>query len=228
MHNSIRLGIFQRLLQLGWMNDENGEFSKFRCAAAAGLCGFIGISFSYPFYMVKTQIQARSDPRFAVGYQHNHKGLVDALKKTYKSNGIKGFYKGYSAMIPRDFLSSSIQLTSFSTCKDFSKNHKFLAESIFFTTLLSSGIAAMATCIFMTPFDTVATRMLNQPLNVEGKGLFYKNLIDCFILTSKAEGIWNGLYKGFGANFFRMAPQHMINLTLWEHFKKWKKDYESQ
>lgn len=90
--------------------------------------------------------------------------------------------------------------------------------------LTASG-AAMISGIFlvvaMTPFDVVSTRLFNQGMDANGKGLLYKNLIDCFVKTFKVEGM-AGLYKGFVANYWRAAPHTILNLTFWEQFKKWK------
>lgn len=99
----------------------------------------------------------------------------------------------------------------------------------------------------MTPFDGVATRIFNQGVDANGKGLLYRNIFDCFYKTFKVEGI-HGFYKGFYPNylrynlknhiyiiytnyfiifFYRMAPHHLLNLTFWEQFKKWKIEYEN-
>lgn len=43
-----------------------------------------------PLYMIKTQIQAQSYGKFAVGFQHGHKGTYSALKRILQQNGIKG------------------------------------------------------------------------------------------------------------------------------------------
>lgn len=53
-----------------------------------------------------------------------------------------------------------------------------------------------------------------------GKGLLYKNIIDCFVKTFRAEG-FKGFYKGFIPNYWRIAPHTILNLTFWEQLKKW-------
>lgn len=121
--------------------------------------------------------------------------------------------------------------------------YEFFAESIFFTAFGASMVSGLFTAVAMTPFDTVATRMFNQgklrystpsvgnfisiiPAGVSplGKGLLYKNVLDCFVKTLRVEGFW-ALYKGFSANYMRLAPHTILNLTFWEIFKKWKDLY---
>lgn len=228
VYNSIRLGSFQTLQDLGFLNrDENGNLSTIRCVIAGGVSGFFGVSFACPFYMIKTQLQSQSsNTKYAVGYQHKHKGLIDALKNIYTSYGIRGLWKGYSAIVPRNVVGSSVQLSTFSSCKELLGRYETFSDSIFLSAVVSSLLTGFVTCVFMTPFDTAATRMFNQPLASDGKGLLYRNIFDVFIKVSKTEGFWHGFYKGFGANYFRMCPQHLLNLTFWEQFKKWNKDFQ--
>lgn len=76
----------------------------------------------------------------------------------------------------------------------------------------------------MTPFDVVATRLFNQGLDKNGRGLLYRNLFDCFAKTVRNEGM-RGLYKGFMANYWRLVPHTILHLTFWEQFKVWKDIY---
>lgn len=228
VYNSVRLGSFQKLQDLGLLNrDESGNLSTFRCVMAGGISGFIGVTFSCPFYMVKTQLQSQSSStKYAVGYQHHHKGLIDALKTTYTSHGVRGLWKGYSAIVPRNVVGSSVQLSTFSSCKEFLGQYETFGDSVLLSAVVSSLLTGFITCLFMTPFDTGATRMFNQPLGADGKGLLYKNIFDVFVKVSKTEGFWHGFYKGFWPNYFRMCPQHLINLSTWEYFKKMYKEFQ--
>lgn len=69
--------------------------------------------------MIKTQLQAQSNGKFAVGYQHDHRGTISALITTYKKQGFKGLWRGFSGIVPRTAVGSAIQLTTFTKCKDF-------------------------------------------------------------------------------------------------------------
>lgn len=228
--NSTRLGIYQTLDDNGFLKrDKNGKLSTFRCVAVGAFCGLCGATVSSPFYLIKTQLQSQStNAKYAVGYQHSHKGLIDALKNIYTNNGLKGLWKGYTAIIPRNIVGSSVQLSTLSTCKEFVARYELFADSIFFAAVVSSLTTGLVTCVFMTPFDTAATRMFNQPVGKDGKGLIYKNIFDCFIKVVRTEGFFGGFYKGFGPNYFRMAPQHLLNLTFWEKFKELNRQYQKR
>jgi solute carrier family 25, member 34/35 len=229
--NSVRLGIYQTLDDYGFLKrDENGKLSTLRCIAVGGISGFAGVSVSCPFYMIKTQLQAQSkstSTKYVVGYQHQHRGLIDALKTIYSANGLRGLWKGYSAIVPRNCVGSSVQLSTFSTCKDYLSRYDAFRNSIFYSALVSSLLTGLVTCVFMTPFDTAATRMFNQPTE-NGRGLYYRNIFDVFVKVSKTEGFFHGFYKGFAPNYFRMAPQHLLNLTFWEKFKEMNRKFQNR
>lgn len=228
VYNGIRLGCYQTLDDQGFFRSDDGKVSFGRCVAAGAISGLIGVTFSCPFYMIKTQLQSQtSNAAYAVGYQHKHKGLIDALKTTYTSYGLKGLWKGYTAIVPRNVVGASVQLSTFSSSKELLARYEIFANSIFFAAVVSSLLTGFVTCVFMTPFDTAATRMFNQPLGNDGRGLLYRNVLDCFIKVAKTEGFWHGFYKGFGPNYFRMCPQHLLNLTFWEQFKKWNKEFQN-
>lgn len=43
--------------------------------------------------MVKTQIQAQSHGKYAMGYQHGHSSTIDAFKKILAVHGVRGSYE---------------------------------------------------------------------------------------------------------------------------------------
>lgn len=117
--NSVRLGTFETVSKQGWTHNPDGSYNAGLCVLWGGISGVIGASLGCPFFMVKTQIQSSSVGQYAVGYQHNHKGTMDALKRAYRSNGVRGLWRGYSGMVPRNGVGSSVQLSTFSQSKEF-------------------------------------------------------------------------------------------------------------
>lgn len=118
--NSIRLGPFQTASNLGWtkFDKSSKNQSPILYIFWGGTSGVLGSVIGSPLYMIKTQMQAQSVGKYAVGYQHNHNGLFDALRNTFKKHGFLGSWRGLDGMIPRAIVGSSAQLASFSICKD--------------------------------------------------------------------------------------------------------------
>lgn len=87
------------------------------------------------------------------------------------------------------------------------------------TNFSASIMGGFVVVFFMTPFDVVSTRLYNQGVDAQGKGLFYTGFTDCFIKVFKKEGIW-GFYKGWGASLFRLGPHTVLSLVFWQEIRK--------
>lgn len=88
--NSIRLGTYQTIDNLGWNRRENGEYSPVLSIFWGGMSGIFGSTVGCPLYLIKTQIQAQSHGSYAVGFQHGHHNTVGALRRILRENGIRG------------------------------------------------------------------------------------------------------------------------------------------
>lgn len=114
--NSVRLGTYQTVDNLGWNRRKNGELHPGLCIfwgrylklweahekafksfsnifQSGGMSGIFGSTVGCPLYMIKTQLQAQSHGTYAVGFQHGHKGTASALKRIMRENGIRGMGK---------------------------------------------------------------------------------------------------------------------------------------
>ncbi|XP_070490031.1 solute carrier family 25 member 35-like isoform X1 [Chironomus tepperi] len=222
--NSVRLGTYQTIDNYGYNRNTNGELNPGLCILWGGISGIFGSTVGCPLYMIKTQMQAQSYGKYAVGFQHGHKSTLDAFKRILAESGVRGLWRGWTGILARTSVGSSVQLSTFSKTKDFLIGYEVFAESIVLTAFTSSILSGFYTSLAMNPFDTIATRMFNQGVNAEGKGLLYKNLFDCFVKTIRVEGLL-ALYKGFTANYMRIAPHTILNLTFWDLFKNWKDLY---
>lgn len=117
--NSTRLGLYETGDKLGLIRNRNNELMPVASVLWGGVCGLIGSALGCPFYMVKTQIQSMAPGKYAVGHQHGHRGTIDAFRTTWKSHGMHGLFHGVYGMMSRTAVGSAVQLTSFSSCKDF-------------------------------------------------------------------------------------------------------------
>jgi solute carrier family 25 protein 34/35 len=68
---------------------------------------------------VKTHLQCRSDANIAVGHQHPHSSMTQALTSIFKSYGFRGLWRGCTASVTRVTIGGSIQLSTFSSAKTF-------------------------------------------------------------------------------------------------------------
>ncbi|KAI6120655.1 mitochondrial carrier domain-containing protein [Pisolithus croceorrhizus] len=166
--------------------------------AAGAASGAFGAALGNPLFLVKARMQAYS-PALPVGTQHFYKNSFDALSTIWKSEKVRGLYRGVDAAILRTAMGSSVQLPTYNWTKNQLVTRGILPANNVWTYLASSSISGVCVCLVMQPADTALTRMYNQPtaMGPDGKlrGSLYKNPIDCLWKTFKAEGVY-GWYKG--------------------------------
>lgn len=76
-------------------------------------------------------------------------------------------------------------------------------------------MAGLTATLMGTPADVVKTRIMNQPTDGRGVGLYYRGSWDCLKKTVSQEGPW-ALYKGFIPIWMRLGPW---SLTFWVTFE---------
>lgn len=88
VRNSVRLGMYQWLVNNGFLTDERGQTVFVRSFVASALAGAAGAFCGSPLFLIKTQLQAQAAETIAVGHQHRHKGAWAAFKKIYSEQGV--------------------------------------------------------------------------------------------------------------------------------------------
>lgn len=157
---------------------------------------------------------------------------------------MKGLFRGSAAVVPRAFIASTSQLTSFNYTKEWLNELATFKSHPFLVSFLGSMIGGIVISVMVTPFDLVLMRLYNQGNNsislskhifkcilcsgidVNGKGVLYKSYFDCVGKIYKTEGIY-AFYKGLGPMYFRLGPHTVLCLTFWDKFKEIYSQYEN-
>ncbi|OWF37171.1 Solute carrier family 25 member 35 [Mizuhopecten yessoensis] len=176
--NGFRLGTYQVITNNGLTKDKNGDVVIYKSIGAGAFSGCVGAFMGSPFYMVKTHLQSQSVQQIAVGYQHDHQGMMGAFRTVYSEGGILGLWRGVSAAMSRVMVGSAVQLTTFSKAKEAIAKKEVFPKGSAFVSLCASTISGVVVTCFMTPFDVVSTRIYNQGLDAQGKGLLYRGVLD--------------------------------------------------
>ncbi|XP_037824945.1 solute carrier family 25 member 35-like [Lucilia sericata] len=209
--NSFRLSIYNMALNNGWMHTKSGDVSFVKGIFWGAAGGAIGSYFSSPFFMIKTQLQSQAAKQIAVGYQHQHTGMMDALKQIYSKRGIFGLWRGSMAAIPRAAIGSGAQIATFGKTKFLLKEYDLVTQPAL-NSFCSGLIAGSIMSVAITPPDVISTRLYNQGWDERGR---YNGWLDCFLKICRTEGIY-GLYKGFWANYLRIAPHSTLVLLFFD------------
>lgn len=144
-------------------------------------------------------------------------------------------------MVPRAFVASTAQLTSFQFAKEYLKTYEGLQDMRFTMSFLAGMIGGVSISIMVTPFDLVMTRLYNQrkyeslnkhkcelrnvsAVDARGRGVHYNGYIDCISKIYRSEGIY-AFYKGLGPMYFRLGPHTLLCLMFWDLFKQLYEQY---
>ncbi|XP_047021252.1 solute carrier family 25 member 35-like [Helicoverpa zea] len=217
--NIFRLGSFRIAERRGMLKDSTGHTSLLRGAGVAGVGGALGSIAGTPFYLVKVRLQSQAAKAIAVGHQHKCKGTTSALVDIFRNEGVKGLFRGVGPQIPRGMAGSASQILSFTYAKDWLRAHDLFTEYPLMLSFFGANLGGIVMTLCLNPFDVIATRLCNQPVDAQNKGKLYKGMIDCGLKMIRFEGPMS-LYKGVGANYLRLGPHTVLLLMCWDKLKE--------
>jgi solute carrier family 25 protein 34/35 len=186
---------------------------------SGALAGVVGAVLGSPLYLIKTRRQSFSPVFKNIGHQHEMGSALNALGQIYRTEGIRGLYRGADAAMVRAGVGSAVQMPTYMIGKDILVK-KFGFPDALSTHFATSMFTGVLVCLAMNPFDVISTRMYNQGVDpTTGKGILYKSPVDCFVKLVKIEGV-RGLYKGFLAHYLRIGPHTTLMFVFMEQLKK--------
>lgn len=203
-YTSLRLGLYEPIKILVGATAGAGFFRKF---LAGALAGAIGSCAGNPFDVLKTKMMADKE---------GNKGLGETAGDIMRSEGMKGFYKGFNVNVMRAMVLNATKMACYDTCK------AYIITAFAVEGLLLQFMAAFTAGLFMTitvaPFDMCRTLLMNQKPNADGT-MPYKSLVDC---AGKiiSEGGPMGFYKGFIPIWTRFAPTTCLQLIIFDQLKR--------
>ncbi|XP_057728963.1 ADP,ATP carrier protein 1, mitochondrial-like [Arachis stenosperma] len=130
------------------------------------------------------------------GGQRQFNGLVDVYRKTIKSDGIAGLYRGFNISLAGIIVYRGLYFGIYDSVKPV-----ILVGSLqdsFMASFALGWVVTNAAAFASYPIDTVRRRMMMT----SGEAIKYKSSIDAFSQILKKEGS-KSLFKGAGANILR-------------------------
>ncbi|CAH8492776.1 hypothetical protein MS3_00002476 [Schistosoma haematobium] len=150
---------------------------------------------------------------------HQRLSFTRTAKQIISEGGIIGLWRGGLPSVQRAALVNMGELTTYDTSKRWFAV-RFQLEDGTLLHVCASITSGFVAAVLGTPADMIKTRMMNQRTtassSINGSGLLYAGVIDCFRKTVKNEG-FSALYKGFFLIWARMAPW---SLTFWVTYEK--------
>ncbi|TPX32135.1 hypothetical protein SmJEL517_g04724 [Synchytrium microbalum] len=215
--NLFRIGMYEPIMSV--LHDpQSGPAPGWKRMLAGSMCGVMGAFSCNPFELVKTRLQSKSSGKsVAVGTQHSYKGVWDALRSIYVSEGLKGLYRGSVLSMGRSVVGSGSNLASYSMIKEWLQRERGWADSAW--TDMAAGLASgVVSCLFMSPIDVTRTRYYNQPY-VDGKGTIYTSGFDAVKKIFAQEGP-GAFYKGLITQFLRIGPHFCLTFVFLGIFRR--------
>lgn len=140
-------------------------------------------------------------------------GLIDCLAKTFKTDGLIGWYRGFLVSVQGIIIYRAAYFGMFDTIRGLIADPKttpFIVSFIIAQTVTSiSGILSY-------PLDTVRRRMMMQSGRAKGD-IMYKNTFDCWYKIFKNEGP-SAFFKGALSNVLRGTGAALV-LVFYDEVK---------
>jgi len=173
---------------------DEGYLSKFgKNIASGGAAGAMSLCFVYSLDYARTRLanDAKSSKK---GGERQFNGLIDVYKKTLKSDGIAGLYRGFVISCVGIIVYRGCYFGFYDTLKPIvlGDGAGLMASfALGYVVTISAGLVSY-------PIDTIRRRMMMT----SGQAVKYNGSIDCAMKVIKGEGFMS-LMKGAGANILR-------------------------
>lgn len=204
VYTTARLGIFDTFMsRLSKRAESQNRSLTFGDRALAGLsAGGLAALVGNPADLALIRMQ--SDGLRPLAQRANYSGVLDALSRIARAEGISALWAGCLPTVARAMALNFGQLAFFSEAKGQLKAHTDWNPKT--QTLAASAVAGLFASACSLPFDFVKTRLQ------QGNGL-YRGMWDCFRKVAREEGLGR-FYRGFGTYYVRIAPHAMITLLV--------------
>jgi len=160
--------------------------------ASGGAAGAASLFFVYSLDYARTRLANDAKSSKKGGGEREFNGLVDVYRKTWRTDGIGGLYRGFVVSCVGIVVYRGFYFGLYDTVKPMMGNVGFwVSFSLGYAVTVTAGLASY-------PLDTVRRRMMMT----SGAKEKYKGSIDATFKIIRNEGV-PSLFKGAGANILR-------------------------
>ena len=181
-------------LQHSQHTHNNASYSKevAKSILSGGCAGSITLAFVYPLVYARTRM-ANDVKSVKNGIsERKFDGLIDVYRKTLKSDGVRGVYRGFVINCGGHFVHRGIYFGLYDSLKSIlvGENSQLMTTKLFTSFILSYGVTLTAG-LMAYPMGTINRRMMMT----SGEAMKYKSSWDCCTQIIKKEG-YMALMKG--------------------------------
>merc|ERR1711988_138881 len=158
---------------------------------SGGFAGSMSLTFVYSLDYARTRLANDAKGK---GGERQFNGLIDVYRKTLKTDGIQGLYRGFTISAVGIFIYRGMYFGLYDSLKPILLGGD---PSLVLSFLLGWGVT-ITSGLMSYPIDTIRRRMMMT----SGSAVKYKGSIDCGMQILKNEGFMS-MMKGAGANVLR-------------------------
>jgi len=187
---------FKRLF--GFSKEKHGYWKWFGGnLASGGAAGASSLVFVYSLDYARTRLanDAKAAKKGGVAGERQFSGLIDVYRKTWKTDGITGLYRGFVISCVGIVVYRGLYFGMYDSIKPLLPRN--LSSSFLATFLLGWSVTIVAG-LASYPVDTIRRRMMMT----SGEAVKYKSSMHAAAVILKNEG-WKSFFKGAGANVLR-------------------------
>jgi len=187
---------FKRMF--GYNKEKDGYWKWFAGnLASGGAAGACSLFFVYSLDYARTRLanDAKASKKGGGAVEREFNGLFDVYKKTLKTDGVAGLYRGFVISCVGIVIYRGLYFGMYDSIKPILPGN--LKDSFLASFLLGWGITIGAG-LASYPIDTIRRRMMMT----SGQAEKYSSSIQAFSSIVKKEGVAS-LFKGAGANILR-------------------------
>ena len=175
-------------------------------AFMAGLCtGSFANAVFCPFFQAKNRLQAQGTASQGT--------LLSELVAITQENGLRGLYKGVSALFTFGGLFAGVQLFSYDATKRFMISQQMEEGPVLHLT--SSSVSAVSAVLVSAPADVV----LNRYQVASRLGIHYSSLLEAASELAKREGVL-AFYRGTVPAVAKFLPLTLMSMPLFEQMRR--------
>ncbi|CAI4689482.1 ADM_collapsed_G0042290.mRNA.1.CDS.1 [Saccharomyces cerevisiae] len=172
---------------------------------SGGAAGGLSLLFVYSLDYARTRLTADARGSKSTS-QRQFNGLLDVYKKTLKTDGLLGLYRGFVPSVLGIIVYRGLYFGLYDSFKPVLLTGAL--EGSFVASFLLGWVITMGASTASYPLDTVRRRMMMT----SGQTIKYDGALDCLRKIVQKEGAYS-LFKGCGANIFRgVAAAGVISL----------------
>ncbi|XP_020249119.1 mitochondrial substrate carrier family protein B isoform X2 [Asparagus officinalis] len=208
---------YRRWVILGFPNIGKGPVLDL---VAGSIAGGTAVICTYPLDLVRTKLayqvvgSSRSKFRGLSSTEHVYNGILDCISKIYKTNGIRGLYRGVGPTLYGIFPYSGLKFYFYEEMKTHvPENHK----NDVIVKLACGSIAGLLGQTMTYPLDVVRRQMQVQALSTSNQDVA-KGTLESIVMIVRNQG-WRQLFSGLSINYLKVVPSVAIGFTVYDTMK---------